>query len=137
MNLFSKADDGSNTATNASQPDSAASGAVPTPTTGGDGEKSQEQTELGKLTAFVKEDPQNTYFIDGEREVARSSVCRNTQQGRTCLQLLISSKVMFQQMQKMVSMEISETARSILTQNFYCALTDEIGRTDMECKYVP
>ncbi|KAG5358397.1 hypothetical protein CJU89_4956 [Yarrowia sp. B02] len=123
MNLFSKSEDGS---PNASQPDNVTSGAVSAPSTTApvpEGEtNTQEKTELGKLTAFVKEDPQNTYYIDGEREVARSSVCRNTQQGRTCLQLLISSKVMFAQMQKM---------------NFYCALTDEIGRTDMECKYVP
>lgn len=109
MNLFSKSEDGSNTATNASQPDNVTAGAITTPvttstTTEGEGSNPQEKTELGKLTAFVKEDPQNTYYIDGEREVARSSVCRNTQQGRTCLQLLISSKVMFQQMQKMVSM---------------------------------
>lgn len=112
MNLFSKSEDGSNTApTNASQPDNATvAGLATTPittstTAEGEGSNSQEKTELGKLTAFVKEDPQNTYYIDGEREVARSSVCRNTQQGRTCLQLLISSKVMFQQMQKMVSRE--------------------------------
>ncbi|KAB8280056.1 hypothetical protein B0I72DRAFT_143407 [Yarrowia lipolytica] len=111
MNLFSKSEDGSNTATNASQPDNVTAGAGSAPSTAtpapeGDGTNSQEKTELGKLTAFVKEDPQNTYYIDGEREVARSSVCRNTQQGRTCLQLLISSKVMFQQMQKMVSIDI-------------------------------
>ncbi|KAG5355578.1 hypothetical protein CJU90_6673 [Yarrowia sp. C11] len=119
MNLFTKSDDKTPVAGSAAPEQVVA----PIDTTITSTEKNpQEKTELGKLTAFVKEDPQNTYYIDGEREVARSSVCRNTQQGRTCLQLLISSKVMFQQMQKM---------------NFYCALTDEIGRTDMECKYVP
>lgn len=109
MNLFSKSEDpaAASAAATATTPGAAGAPAfnATTAPTDTDAGTTQEKTELGKLTAFVKEDPQNTYFIDGEREVARSSVCRNTQQGRTCLQLLISSKVMFQQMQKMVSIQ--------------------------------
>ncbi|ABN66402.2 predicted protein [Scheffersomyces stipitis CBS 6054] len=74
------------------------------------------------ITSFVNRKPENLYIIDGEKNVTKSIICTSDSDGgKTCLKLQISSIELFKTMQKL---------------EYFCSLPDDISATYFECRKI-
>ncbi|KAK9492906.1 hypothetical protein V1508DRAFT_417324 [Lipomyces doorenjongii] len=72
-----------------------------------------------KIRQFVDEKPNERYIFDGDDR--QTKLCRSEEDGRKCLNLAASTKDVLSQMQKL---------------DFYCALGQDIGRSEIECRKI-
>ncbi|KAK9369591.1 hypothetical protein V1509DRAFT_619930 [Lipomyces kononenkoae] len=72
-----------------------------------------------KLKQFVDERPNERYILDGDDQ--QTKICRFEQNGKKCLNLAASPKDVLSQMQKL---------------DFYCALGQDVGRSEFECRKI-
>ncbi|KAK9484206.1 hypothetical protein V1527DRAFT_470690 [Lipomyces starkeyi] len=72
-----------------------------------------------KIRQFVDEKPDERYIFDGDDR--QTKLCRFEDDGRKCLNLAAPTKDVLSQMQKL---------------DFYCALGQDIGRSEFECRKI-
>lgn len=72
-----------------------------------------------ELKEFVSSDPKARYTFDSERDSTESELCRQGKGYEECVTLKMTSKRMFEAMQKY---------------GYFCALPSDPTKTHMECK---
>ncbi|KAK9376041.1 uncharacterized protein V1513DRAFT_440496 [Lipomyces chichibuensis] len=72
-----------------------------------------------KIKQFVDEKPGERYIFDGDDR--QTKLCRFEEDGRKCLNLAAPTKDVLSQMQKL---------------DFYCALGQDIRRSEIECRKI-